>query len=228
MRRGEPARQLPHRELAEAWEAALEAAGVPLLRSDGGRSRPRVVFAAPVPVGMLAEREPIELLLGERRTIADLRPRVIAALPIGHELVDLHDVWVGAPSLAGQVVAADYRVALPGGDPGVVTGACARLLEADRLDRQRAKGEGVRRYDLRPLVRDVAVRAAGRDGEPQLVMRLRHDPALGVGRPQDVLDVLAGMICAAPLAEPARSIVRERVWLHEDLPRPGALPPIPR
>jgi hypothetical protein len=36
--------------------------------------------------------------------------------PGGWRLVDVHDVWLGSPALAGQVVAADYRIEVAGAD----------------------------------------------------------------------------------------------------------------
>ena len=48
--------------------------------------------------------------------MATVRDRIGAGLPEGWRLVDVYDVWLGAPALAGQVAAADYRITLGAAD----------------------------------------------------------------------------------------------------------------
>ncbi len=215
VRRGEAARALAQRDVEAAWEEGLARAGVPVATTRTTRPRPRIAFAAPVPIGMTAEREPVDLFLAERLTVSDLRRRLAIALPIGHELVDLYDVWLGEPAIAGRVIAADYRVEVAADREELKT-AVVRLIQARQLERPR-KGEETRTYDLRPLVAELEVGPALRrhldQGGPQvstLWMRLRHDPGLGVGRPDEVLaalEVLVGHRIEA------LETVRERVWL---------------
>ena len=108
--RGEEARHVPHRDVAAAWEVGLRDSGLPLVSDRGPNPQPRVVFAAPVPVGMLAEREPLDIWLLEWRRIDIVRPALEAAAPDGLRVADLYDVWIGAPSLPASVTAGDYRV----------------------------------------------------------------------------------------------------------------------
>jgi len=237
VRRGEAGRELAHREIEALWAEGLARAGVPVAMTEGARPRPRIAFAAPVPVGLTAEREPIDLFLAERLTIADLRGRLLAALPPGHELVDLHDVWTGEPSIAGRIVAADYRVDVGGVDRAELEEAVSRLLAAGRLERPNRKGQAGRSYDLRPLIAELEVRpgrapaaapAPGAASAPdaasapgaapgaglQLWMRLRHDQELGAGRPEEVLAALG-----AQLGRELRTglMTRERLWLAGEL-----------
>jgi radical SAM-linked protein len=208
VRRGETARDLVQRDVEALWEEGLVRAGVPVAMAGTGRGRPRIVFAAPVPVGVTADREPIDLFLAARLTIADLRAMLLAALPPGHGLVDLHDVWIGEPSIAGRVVAADYRVEVSV-DPTALASAVAALLAAPSLDRPRRKSEDGRTYDLRPLIAGLEARATD-GGSAILRMRLRHDPARGTGRPDEVLAVLAARLGAEPRVG---AVCRERLWL---------------
>ena len=133
---------------------------------------------------------------------------LLAAVPPGHEIVDLHDVWIGEPSIASRVVAADYRAEVAV-DPAALALAIAALLAAPRLDRTRRKSEAGRTYDLRPLIVGLEARVTP-GGSAVLWMRLRHDPERGAGRPDEVLAALAerlggemrvGLVC------------RERLWL---------------
>ncbi len=198
------------RELSDAWETAIEATGLPLHRPPG-RSRMRVAFAASLQLGIAAERELAEIFLAERVPIWRVREALEGRLPDGWSLVDLFDVWVGGPALAGRVVAADYRVELRDGvDPAAMAAAAHSLLSARELPRVRPKGDGSVAYDLRRLIVDVSV--DGADGRA-LRVRARIHPELGTGRPEEVVAALGDQL-GRPL-EVAR-IVRERLIVADD------------
>lgn len=200
------------REVAAEWTAAIEAAGLPLVGAEAGRGRTRIAFGAPLAVGMAAERELIDIVLIESWPVWRVREALAPGMPHGWRLIDLHDVWLGGPPLAGRVAAADYRIELDGApDVAGLQDAAAQLVAARRIRRQRLKGEKTVDYDLRPLLISVAVDA----GPPPIVRtRTRFDPELGTGRPEEVLGAVAERLGAAL---DARSIVRERLLLDEDL-----------
>ncbi len=159
---------------------------------------------------MAADRELAEIFLSERIPAWRVRAAITEHLPAGWRLIDLFDVWVGAPPLAGRVVAADYRIGLANAnDPAKIDAAARSLLEAATLPRERQKGQGTVAYDLRRLLVDVR---RERDGS-SIRVRTRIDPALGSGRPEEVIAAL-GERLEAPLE--VRSIVRERLVLVDD------------
>jgi radical SAM-linked protein len=200
------------RDIADAWTSAIEAAGLPLARTEGDRPRPRISFGAPLPVGMAAERELIDVVLCERWPAWRVREALADRLPPGWRLVELIDVWLAGPPLAGRVAAADYRLEIRSPvDAAELARAASGLLLAGHLPRARAKGDGTVRYDLRPLVIDVEVEA----GPPVVVRtRTRFHPELGTGRPEEVLAELGDRI---DTSLEAASITRERLLLLEDL-----------
>lgn len=203
------------RELSEAWEAATEAAGLPLARTGDARSRPRISFGAPLPVGIAAGGELIDLVLTARWPAWRVREALAPVLPAGWRLVDLNDVWLAGPALAGRVAAADYRVVVAGADAVDVkrlVDACAALLLSRRVPRARRKGDTTVTYDLRPLILDARVDDAG--PPPIIATRTRFHPELGTGRPEEVVAALADLI-GEPLQ--AASITRDRVILTDDL-----------
>lgn len=220
VRRERAARDLTHREVADAWEAALDSSELPILRSEGARPRAKIAFGAPVPVGMTAEREPIEIFLSERCPVSRVRMAIEAAMPAGHSLVEALDVWVGAPPIGGQVWAADYAVDVPDPATPVLEAAIAAVLGAPELVRDRARGERVKTQDLRPLIAELACATSRppESGAARVLMRLRHDPEHGVGRPDDVLAALSDVAGRPIVGE----MTRLRVWLAED-GRPGAI-----
>lgn len=215
--RGEEARYLSHLDAVKAWERAFRRGDIPIATSEGFSPRPRLVFAAPLSLGMLADHELADLYLAEKLTAFDLRARLDQAMPPGYEVVDLYDVWSGAPALAPRLVAADYRMTLLNVEPGRLVDAAERLMAAARLPRERLKETRTVKYDLRPLLLAIRVgppdalpeaeRKAARDAEPDagshaapdadaasavgLWVRLRHSQDLGSGRPDEVVAALA-------------------------------------
>jgi hypothetical protein len=226
--RSADAPDLGQRELAAAWDAVLEAAG---LKDPGAAEQPKLAFAAPIPLGLTADREPVDLFLPARRTAADVRTRVGTHLPAGYRLTELHDVWLGEPALPGIVVAGDYRVWVvvgsePGGGhvptppgPGVLRTAVAHLLAAATVERSATRPGKPRTGNLRQLVDDVIAVS-----DAELWMRLRFDPVLGTGRPEEVVAAL-GDIAGRPLFAARRH--RERLWLRGQHPTPGPEPGVP-
>jgi radical SAM-linked protein len=205
------------RDLVPDWLERLAANGLPLAARGGTRARPPLALGAPLPVGMAAERELADLLLAERLPAWRVREAVTAALPHGCDLVDIDDVWLGAPPLAGVIHGADYRVTLgPDGDPGpdAMRNAAASLLAQRTVPRVRQKGGREVTYDLRPLVDGVEVLG----GPPtRLRIRVRFDPQRGSGRPDEVLGALCDRL-GSPVV--AVEITRERLLLAEDVVAP--------
>jgi radical SAM-linked protein len=213
-RRDASASQLAQRAEAEAWEGAVLRAGLPCVGADAGR--PRLGFAIPLPVGLRAEAERFDLPLTARSTAAAVRSALVGSVPGGHQVVDLHDVWIGEPSLVSRVVAADYRLvvrAVSGElEPGLLAAACRRLLEAERVERVRRKGDRDVAYDLRPFLLELCAEDGARGGV--LVMRLLADQTTGVGRPDEAA---AAVSEAAGVPLEIADGVRERLWLADEL-----------
>lgn len=208
--RAADAPRLAGRELSDAWETALEASGLPIHRP-AGKARGRVAFGAPLQAGIAAECEPADVFLSERVPIWRVREALEPHLPLGWTLIDLFDVWVGGPALAGRVVGADYRIELDIPPDGDLATAARGLVEARELRRVRQKGEGTVAYDLRPLLADLTVDTSG--GRSSLRVRVRIHPEFGAGRPEEVVAALGERLGREI---DVRSISRERVILSGD------------
>jgi radical SAM-linked protein len=216
--RDEEARFLSHLDAAHAWERSLRRGEVPVAASEGFTPRPRLIFAAPLQLGMLAEHDLVDLFLAERLTRPELRERLAAGMPRGYRLLDLYDVWVGAPAVATELAAADYRLTLLGVDHDRLGAAVRQLLDADEIRRERRREKKVTAYDLRPLVLELRVRAVeeapagdvaaagetARAGLPAtgLWMRLQHSQDRGSGRAEEVVAALAEILGFAVIAAP--------------------------
>jgi radical SAM-linked protein len=209
--RDEEARYLSHLDAVHLWERAFRRGEIPLATTEGFNPRPKLVFAAPLQLGMLAERDLADLFLAERLTSPEMRRRLAAGMPNGYRVVDLHDVWIGAPALAPQLAAADYRVTLFNVKQADLAAAAAKLMAAEELPRQRHREKRTISYDLRPLLLEIQVRApdpahiaddiagpaeAGVDAA-DLWLRLRHSQDEGSGRVEEVVAALAGELGTA-------------------------------
>jgi hypothetical protein len=194
-----------------AWETALDACALPVHRPIG-KGRSRIALGAPVPAAIALEHELADVVLTEFCPAWTVREALAGRVPVGWELVDVHDVWLGAPALAGQVAAADYRIELGDADPEAIVRAAATVLASAHLPRERTKGAATVGYDLRPLLVDVTVADSG---SPLVIRaRTRFDPALGTGRPEEVVAAL-GDVVGVELT--IGSVVRERLILADEL-----------
>lgn len=197
--RTEPALRMRQAEIMTEFERAFREAGLPLSYSNASRPRPRLKFAANLPVGVELRGEVLEGYFDE--LVPAGRIRAAGELfPDGIELVDAREVWHGFPSAASQLRGAEYETDVRArGAAGLssddLRGAIVRLLAARSLTGKRRRGESERRSDagrrdLRPLVEDVElleVDAQERTARLRMVLRL---DASGAGRPEDVVDAL--------------------------------------
>jgi radical SAM-linked protein len=218
-RRGAPVLEFGPPEIARAWETAFTAAGIPVVMSAAANPRPRLTFAAALPPGRPAEHELLDVVLAERWPLPRLRSALTGALPPGLEIVDLYDVWLGAPSITAALAAMSHRAILGGAsaDPVEVSGAVATLLAADRLHRTRSKGtERSVQYDLRPLILELGANPRP-DATKQTIVRviLRTSSDGPSGRPDEVILALGEVIGRElELVE----LVRERLWTADEVP----------
>ncbi len=199
-------------ELGRVWERALRRAGVPLKYSHGYNPRPRLVFAAPLPVGCGGEAEWLDVTLTEPMEAKALVDALRPVLPRDLEVIAAAAVPDKAPPLAEQLVAADYRVLLRGGPAPTVQEAAEALLAADEvwLARRGRRHRG-RQYNLRPLVLSLRVEVATPPWTATLVMRLAARPG-ATGRPDAVLQAMG-------LAMWPRRCTRLRLLLKDETGR---------
>lgn len=221
------AADLVGRATLDAWQETLVGCGLPVAGLErGGAGRGRIAFAAPLPAAARGEAELADVWLLERCPAWAVREALAERLPAGHRWVRSEDVWLGAPSLAGRVVAADWRIEVTGTDVAKsrLEDAARRLLGVRSLPRVRLKGSTEKRYDLRPLLADIAIggpATGAADSAPDAMtivrIRTRFDPGLGAGRPDEVVAAL-GEVAGADLL--IRGIVRERLLLVDEVASP--------
>lgn len=228
IRRSADAPQLTQRDATASWERALLAAGLPLVTVDDEGMRPRLAFGVPVGGGVASEADLVDVWMTHRMPVADVRAALTGALPEGHTLIDLHDVWLGEPALSGRVKASEIEVTVhaPAGGAEAVAAAIQAMRAARSLPRERVKGDRTVAYDLRPLLLELWSEAGSNVGSgPAMVdlrMRLAHDPERGNGRWEEVVAEIRDRLGEA--LEVVR-VVRTRLLLPEDVARGGPSSP---
>jgi len=195
--RRHPALRIRQAELLTEFERAFREAGLPLSQSNAQRPRPRLKFAANLPVGIELRGEVLDAYFDDLVPLERIQAAA-ALLPEGIEMVDAREVWQGFPSAASQLRAAEYEVEVRGGPDltsDALRGALVRLLSARQLPGKRRRGESERRADagprdLRPLLEDAEVLEVDEERhQAKLRLVLRLD-ASGAGRPEDVVGAL--------------------------------------
>ena len=183
-----------HRDFQRAFERAVRRADLPVAFSHGFSPHPKISYAGAAPTGAASEAEYLEISLTQERDPEQVRADLDLALPPGLDIVEVVVAQEG--SLAEQLEASEWLIALPGVDPAEAEQAVAAFLAADEIMVERMTKRGLRSFDCREAVLRLAV---GREPAPVetcaiLQVVLRHGtPAV---RPDDVL---AGVLEVATL-----------------------------
>lgn len=182
---------LTNRDVFRIWEAAiaevarLAPAGAPI---EAAAERPKLAVAAPLAAGATSDEEVIDAYLERPLPPAFLRAWLPAALVPGVHLVSVEEVGLGLPSIQSDVRWAEYLVCVsPPLGLAAAEAAVAGFLARESFAWEQARETKVKRYDIRAVVKDLAVEA--RDGNIFLRMRLQTDGAI-TGRPEQVIAAL--------------------------------------
>lgn len=154
-------RYVGHLDLVTTWERVLRRAEFPLEYTRGFNPRPRLQFAAALPVGLTSECELLDIWLTARLSLDPpeaLVDRLNATSPRGLHTYNVSEVPIKAPALPPQVLSAEY-VLTPTEDltSQELAARAEALLAAERIARER-RG---RKYDLRPLILDLHLDETG-------------------------------------------------------------------
>lgn len=176
-------------ELGKIWERSLRRAGMPLKYSQGYNPRPKLHFAAPLPVGCGSEADLMDVWLEAPVDAETMRAELVDAVPPDLSVIDVQVVPEDDAALSEQLVAAEYRVWLRDAPRDVVESAVMDFLASASLALpKRGRKYRGKTYDLRPLIEalyleDAPVPWSG------LGMRLHARPG-ATGRPDEVLKAL--------------------------------------
>ncbi len=174
-----------HLDLALTWERVLRRAEIPLEYTQGFNPRPRLQFAAALPVGVTSESEFLDVWLTERLDgdfPGDWIARLMATVPSGLPVTDLVEIPIEAPALPPQVSSAEYVITLADTeiDEDALAARAADLLAQPEIIRPGRK----KPYDLRPLIFGLSMNTDG-----SLIAHLKAGEH-GNARPDELLAAL--------------------------------------
>jgi len=183
-----------HRDVARAVERGVRRACLPIAFSAGFSPHPKISYAAGAPTGAASEAEYLELALTRVCAAPDVRDRLNDGLPDGIDVIEVHEPG-DSPRADGALrpEGSQWRVVLPGVDPGDAARAVQAFLAAPSVTVERLTTKGTRRLDARAAVVALELdrRAAQEGGAGCAILRMvvRHlTPAV---RPDDVLAALS-------------------------------------
>lgn len=180
-----PTRYIGHLDLARTLERALNRTQIPVSYSQGFNRRPRMQFAAALPLGMTSEGELADIWLESKMEPGDLHQRLMSRMAPGIVIHQVEEVPLSDPALQNNTLSADY------------TARVGRLLAPETLEKRVAdfmaqtsvmRERRGKSYDLRPLVLRLE-RREDSDGDQELAMSLSLLPD-ATGRPDELLDAL--------------------------------------
>ncbi len=185
--KGGDLRFISHLDLQRTVVRALNRAALPVVYSQGFNPQPRLVFAAPLALGIAGEKEYFELDLAAPLAPARLQERLQARFPPGLQVKSVREVDAREPSLASRVVAARYRVDLPQVPPDLEA-RTARLVRRESLPVSRPGKKGIKKVDIRPFIFQVVLDTIEQGaGRLTLLLATGHQ---GGARPAEVLQEL--------------------------------------
>lgn len=174
-----------HRDFQRAFERAVRRAELPVAFSHGFSPHPKISYAGAAPTGAASEAEYLEISLTHERDADEVRAALDEALPPGLDVLEV--VVAGPGSLAEQLEASEWRIALPGVDPATAGAAVEAFLAREEILVERMTKRGVRSFDCRAAVLRLTVASEPGSVETCAILQvvLRHGtPAV---RPDDVL-----------------------------------------
>jgi len=190
-RHSEELRFIAHLDLLRAFERALRRAGLPVASSRGFNPRPRLTWAAPLPLGFVSEMELVDCLLEQPLPPSEFAARLAVQLPPGLTLLSVEEVPRSAPSLPATLRQMRYSVRVPDWLPNEnAREAVERALAAPQIERpKRPKGRQMARgsYDLRPRIIDLEVLKRERGVELEMLLCAGENDT---ARPEEVLAAL--------------------------------------
>lgn len=181
-----PARFISHLDLARALERSLTRAAIPVAYGHGFNRRPRMQFAAPLPLGVTGERELADIWLTEQMRSEQVLEQLNAKIAPGIFVKEVTTVALGEAALQTQTTSASYEATLQAAVPrGDLESRIEKLLDSQSHPIERRRGKKSKRFDIRPLILALGLEKWSPE-QFDLSMHLSLLPGK-TGRPDDVL-----------------------------------------
>ncbi len=207
-RKGQRVRYISHLDVLRHWERVFRRAELPLAYTKGFTPHPRLAFAAPLPLGFIAEGDVFDATLDERVDLDAVRDRLAEQSTEDLSLVDMREVAAQAPAPQASLKWADYRFDISGATLDEARAAIDDFMARETFEWVDERREKKRTYDMRAGVASLSAE----EGEEGVRIRGR------LGAHQD-LTIRPEELLKAILPDASASLfVRERLSLDEPSP----------
>lgn len=149
-------------DVAKMWERVLRRANLPILYSQGFNSRPRIILASALPLGISSECEILDVSMREPIELARVAERIQATSPAGLRIYEITEVPVRSGTLPTRVRSSEYRIHFDDGmERADLQARVDKLIASDTLLKTKeVKGKPVS-INVRALVYDLHIDANG-------------------------------------------------------------------
>ena len=158
--KGPEVRFISHLDLLGAFEKALRRARLPVAMTQGYNPRPKIAFAAALPVGITSRGEYVEFVLRETREPLAVLGALNEELPRGLHIDAIKAVDLNTPALMAMVNLAVYRVCFvlpPFLDEDRFRQEWPAFLNQDRVIITRVVKKRTRTFDFLPFLKGQEV-----------------------------------------------------------------------
>lgn len=186
-----PVRFISHLDLIRLWQRTFRRAGLAVRMSQGFSPHPLISFGPPLPLGVAALREMLDVALDQRQDLSRARERIQNALPEGIHIIDLRPIPESGASICAEVDRATYEATPRGADAEGAAEKCAAAMAAASIVVKKQTVKGERYRDIRPLIHGLEC-GEGPDGITRITF------TVGVGEkgtlnPHEFLEAVLGM-----------------------------------
>lgn len=178
---------ISHLDLQRAFTRALRRGAIPVAFSQGFNPQPRLIFAAPLAVGLEGKNEYLDLYLTSCWEKGVLKQILQEQLPGGLAIKTITTVDLSAEPLSALVEANLYVALFPSFSEQYAL-TINDILQAKEIVTVRA-GKKERQVDIRPFI--FSLKLKNNSGSAQLFMLLAAG-SKGGARPEEVLSFFPG------------------------------------
>ncbi|MCL1790453.1 MAG: TIGR03936 family radical SAM-associated protein [Peptococcaceae bacterium] len=169
----EAARFIAHLDMTRLFQRAFRRAAVEIVYSEGFNPHPKISFGAPLPVGLVGEREYVDIEVMDLRFehMREAFVRLSSQMPPGIEVLAWQILPERTPKLMALLDTAVYRVEVPirntkGQERGVEVRERLSVMNVQTVDHwlaqkgilwERKKEGKVVTLDIRPFIRSISL-----------------------------------------------------------------------
>ena len=209
---------ISHLDLNRTLSRGIVRAGVPVWYTEGFNPHPKLIFAAPLSVGIESVCEFCDIKTTEPPDCEKIKSALLATMPEGLRIVDVYTQGDQPLAKFSTIAFSEYRIKIYtiGADEGLAA-ACDKILRSPlKIIKRSKRGEG--EIDLSSLIARLEVRFDRLSGEICIETLLPADsanytnPELLVGALSEHVGILHGSV-----TEEYYSILRTQLYLHDKI-----------